>query len=223
MLNDFEDIPCMKPLICRFLMWSGMLAAVTLQPVIAQTPPPAAPTVIEVAAVKFTPIRAGAGTWYEAEVEIQAKAGSAVDNGNFINRVKVTLNLGVFSVKAAAGSKAPDTYYRASAEAVAVEAGGGKTSFRFYLPPEVVKRDKITGDLKFYLIELFVDGKALPLTRFHFPAATFTRPEIVESFRGKISAEAGVNDGILLPQYLSPFAFDGSRQAPSFIRVENAH
>jgi len=196
-----------------------------LTPVIAQTPAPAAaPTVIEVAAVKFTPIRAGAGTWYEAEVEIQGKPGSATDNGNFINRVKVTLNLGVFSVKAATGAKVPDTYYRASAEAVAVETGGNKTSFRFYLPPEVVKRDKITGDLKFYLVELSVDGKALPLTRFHYPAATFgTTPTIVESFRGKVTAEAGVNDGILLPQYLSPFAIDGSRQAPSFIRVENAH
>ena len=221
MLNDFEDIPCMKPLICRFLMWSGMLLAVTVTPVLAQTPP-APPTVIEVAAVKFTPIRAGAGTWYEAEVEIQAKPGSAADNGNFINRVKVTLNLGVFSAKAAPGAKIPDTYYKASAEAVAVETSGGKTSFRFYLPPEIVKRDKITGDLKFYLVELSLDGRALPLTRFHYPAATFgTTTAIVESFRGKLSAEAGVNDGILLPQYLSPFAFDGSRPAPSFIRVES--
>lgn len=199
----------------------GVAAFAALAPSFAQTtPPPAAPP-IEVASVKFNSVRAGSGAWYETEVEVQARPGSGADNKQFINRVKVTLNLGVFSVKAPAGSKVPDTYYRASAEAVAIEATGGKTVFRFYLPPEIVKRDQITGDQKFYLIELFVDGKALPLTKYHFPVATFSKPEIVESFRSKVSGEAGANDGILLPQYLTPFAFTGSPPAPSFIRVES--
>ena len=94
--------------------------------------------------------------------------------------------------------------------------------FRFYLPPEIVKRDQITGDLRFYLVELFVDGKALPLTKYHVPSATLSKPEIVESFRGKVSSESGVNDGILLPQYLTPFAYVGSPPAPSFIRLETS-
>ncbi len=194
------------------------LAAVA--PSFAQTSP--LPPV-EVASVKFNSIRAGSGAWYETEVEIQARPGAGADNKQFINRVKVTLSLGVFSVKAPAGSKIPDTYYRASAEAVAIEATSGKTAFRFYLPPEIVKRDQITGDQKFYLVELFVDGKALPLTKNHFPIATFPKPEIVESFRSKVSGEAGANDGILLPQYMTPFAFSGSLPTPSFIRVESTH
>jgi len=222
MLNDFEDIPCMKPLICRFLMWSGMLAAATILPSFAQTAA-VAPAPVEVSGIKFGAARTGSGAWYVTEVEVQGRPGAATDNGNFINRVKVTLNIGVFSVKSPQGAKIPDTYYRASAEAVGVETGSGKTVFRFYLPPEIVKRDKITGDLKFYLVELFVGGKALPLTKYHYPAATFIKPEIVESFRSKVSSEAGANDGILLPQYLTPFAFDNSGPIPSFIRVESTH
>jgi hypothetical protein len=177
----------------------GVMALSAISPAFAQTTPPPP---IEVASVKFNPVRAGSGAWYETEVELQPRAGVGADNKQFLNRVKVTLNLGIFSVKAPSGAKIPDTYY-------------------FYLPPEIVKRDQITGDQKFYLIELFVDGKPLPLTKNHFPISTFSKPEIVESFRAKVTGEAGVNDGILLPQYLTPFANAGSPPPPSFIRVEN--
>jgi len=175
------------------------------------TPQPAA----DVAAVRFKPVNGG---WYETEIEIQGRPGAATENRNFIDRVKVTLNLGIFSVRSPAGAKIPDTYYRASAEAVAVETTGGRAVFRFYLPPEIVKRDQITGQQRFYLIEISVDGQPLPLTKNHFPTPTFTTPEIVESFRGKVAAETTANEGILLPQYLTPFALGGS--SPSFIRVE---
>lgn len=199
----------------------GVVALAAFTPSFAQTAPaPATPPPVEVMSVKFNPIRGGSGAWYETEIEIQARPGVGADNKQFLNRVKVTLNLGIFSVKAPAGSKVPDTYYRASAEAVAIEAGGSKTVFRFYLPPEIVKRDQITGDQKFYLIELAVDGKPLPLTKYHYLSTSF-KPEIIESFRSKVSGEAGANDGILLPQYLTPFAFSGSPPAPSFIRVES--
>jgi hypothetical protein len=199
----------------------GLMVLSAISPLSAQTPANT-PAPVEVSNVRFNSVRINSGSWYEAEIELQVKSSAAADNRGFINRVKTTLNLGVFSAKAPSGAKVPDTYYRASAEAVAVEQGGGKTVIRFYLPPEIVKRDQITGDPKFYLIELSVDGKPLPLGRNHFPVATFgTKPDIVESFRSKVSGEAGVNDGILLPQYLTPFAYDNSRQAPSFIRIES--
>lgn len=204
----------MKP-----LMYFALLASLVVSPIFAQpaTPPPA-----EVLDVKFNSVRVNSGTWYEVDVQVQPRGGVATDNRNFLNRVKVTLNLGIFSVKAPSDSKIPDTYYRASAEAVAIEASGGRTNFRFYLPPEIVKRDQITGNQRYYLVELSVDGKPVPLSRFHYPVATFTKPEFVESFRNKVASEAGVNDGIMVPQYFTPFDFDNSRSAPSFIRVENS-
>jgi hypothetical protein len=212
----------MKPLACRTFVRVALLALAALVPAFAQTPAtaPTALSPIEVANVRFASVRADSGTWFATEVELQPRGGEGAKNRNFINRVKVTLSLGVFSVMAPAGAKVPDTYYRASAEAVAVEATGSRTIYRFYLPPEIVKRDQISGDLRFYLVEVFVDGKALPLGKNNFPISTLTKPEILESFRSKVSGAAGANDGILLPQYLTPFANVSSAPAPTFIRLE---
>jgi hypothetical protein len=206
----------MKPLNCRALALIFAVFAAAVPSVFAQQPAPAAAPV-EVANVKFRPV---AGGWFEAEVEVQAKPGpAAVANRNFVNRVKVTFNLGVFSVKAPQGATVPDTYYRASAEAVAIETTG-RASYRFYLPPEIVKRDQISGPQKFYLVELSVGGQALPLTKNDVPS-NFTTPAFVEGFRSKVSGEASANDGILLPQYLTPFAAAGTN-TPTFIRTEGA-
>lgn len=211
----------MKPLACLALL--AVMAVSVVAPAVAQTTPAASaegPAPIEVLDVKFNSVRINSGTWYETEVQLQPRGGVGADNRQFINRVKVTLNLGTFSVKAKPGVKVPDTYYKATSEAVAVEANGTKSLFRFYLPPEIVKRDQLTGDQRFYVVEIAVDGKQLPLTRKNISAVALPTPEIMESFRAKVSSESGVNDGVLLPQYLTPFAFDGSRPAPSYIRLE---
>jgi hypothetical protein len=176
---------------------------------------PAAPATVEVSTVRFRPVTGG---WFEVEIEVQAKPGpAATANRNFVNRVKVTLNLGVFSVKAPQGAAIPDTFYRASAEAVAIETTG-RSAFRFYLPPEIVKRDQVSGPQRFYLVELSVGGQALPLTKNDVPS-NFTSTAIIEGFRGKVAAESTANDGILLPQYLTPFGASGNN-TPSFIRIE---
>lgn len=148
----------MKPHTCRVVFAVIAMAVSAVVPSFAQPAAPAAPAPVEVASVKFKTVNGG---WYEAEVEVQGKAPANATNRNYLNRVKVTLNLGVFSVKAQQGAAVPDTYYKASAEAVAIESPG-RTSFRFYLPPEIVKRDQITGQQRFYLVEMSVEGKAVP-------------------------------------------------------------
>jgi len=215
MTNLLTQFPyCMKPLNCRVLVILLTVFATTASSLWAQQPAPA-PAAVEVSTVRFRPVNGG---WYEAEIEVQAKPGpTTASNRNFVNRVKVTLNLGIFSVKAPQGVSIPDTYYRASAEAVAIESTG-RTSFRFYLPPEIVKRDQVNGQQNFYLVELSVDGQPVALSKNDFPS-TFKTPAIVESFRGKVAAEAAANDGILLPQYLTPFGVGGNN-TPSFIRIE---
>jgi len=220
MHNVLRTIPRMKPLACLALL--AAMAVSVVAPALAQTPPAvtAGPAPIEVLDVKFNSVRINSGTWYEVEVQLQPRGGVAADNRQFVNRVKVTLNMGVYSVKAKPSDKAPDTYYRATSEAVAVEANGGKTSFRYYLPPEVWKRDQLTGDQKYYVVEIAVDGKQLPITRKNISASSLPTPEVMENFRSKVSSESGVNDGVMLPQYLTPFAFDGSRPAPSYVRLE---
>ena len=208
-------------IISRTLVCAAIMAVAAVTPSFSQT---VSPPVIDVASVKFNPVRVGgADTWYEIEVGLQSRPGVAANNKQFINRVKVTLNLGVFSVKAPVGAKVPDTYYRASAEAVAIEATGSKIAFRFYLPPEIVKRDELTGDQKFYSVQLSVDGKILSPTKTSVSLATLGNQQALDSFLAKISSDAPSNDGILVPQYLTFFAFDGSRPSPAFIRSENAH
>jgi hypothetical protein len=195
------------------------MALSAVAPAAAQT---AVTPVIDVMNVKFNGVRANTGSWYEAEIELQPRGPQPTDNRNFINRVKVTFSLGIFSVKAPPSSRVPDTFYRASAEAVAIETSGGKTVFRFYLPPEIVKRDQISGDQKFYMVEVFVDGKALPLSKGNV-SSTMNSAVLVDGFRNKVSSDAGANDGIMLPQYLTPFATTGSPPAPSYIRLEPTH
>ena len=216
MLNDFADIPRMKPLICRSLMWSVMLAATTVLPSFAQT---ATPAEVEVSGVKFNTIRQpnSQSVWYESDIELTTKP--APEKGKFTGRVKVSLNLGI--EVSVAGGKKQINLYRASAELVALEAG--KADVRFYLPPEIVKRDSIRGEAKFYFVELSVDGMVLPTTRANVSFTTLGNPAVLESFRAKIASDAAANDGILLPQYLTAYLFDSSRPTPSFVRLENAH
>jgi hypothetical protein len=215
MPNVFVLTPySMKPLNCRALFLVFALFAAAVSTAFSQQPP-VAPAPVEVSAVRFRPVNGG---WFEVEVEVQAKPGpAATANRNFVNRVKVTLNLGVISVKAPQGATIPDAFYKASAEAVAIETTG-RSAFRFYLPPEIVKRDQVSGPQRFYLVELSVGGQALPLTKNDVPS-NFNSTAIVEGFRGKVAAEATANDGILLPQYLTPFAVGGNN-TPSFIRIE---
>ena len=216
MLNGFKTIPCMKPPIYRSLMLTGMFAVLAVLPSFAQT---AAPAEVEVSGVKFNVIRQAnsQSVWYESDIELTAKP--VPENLKFTGRVKVTLNLGIES--SAPGGKKSIGLYRASAELVALESG--KAEVRFYLPPEVVKRDAIRGDAKFYYVELSVDGKTLPPTKFNVSFTTLGNPQVLESFRSKIASDATANDGILVPQYFTPYAFDSTRPTPSFVRTENAH
>jgi len=216
MLNGFKNIPRMKPPICRFLMCAGILAIAAVVPTFAQSK---APAEVEVSGVKFNTIRLpnSSSAWYETSIELTAKPTPA--SVRFTGRVKVALDLGLEIT--APGGKKEVGFYRASAELVALETG--RSIVRFYLPPEVVKRDAIRGDAKYYYVELTVDGQALPPTKDNVSFTTLGNPQVLDSFRSKIASDAAVNDGILLPQYLTPFFADSSRPSPSFVRMENAH
>ena len=193
-------------------------------PVHAQ-PAPAAPaaaeaaTQIEVTDVKFAGARSPSGeTWLEVNVEVNAKPGGRSVSSEFLDRVRVTLNLAIDL--AAEGGAQKRAFYRGSAEAIALE-GGTKSTFRFYLPPEVIKRDRVRpgNEGKHYVVELEVDGKPVP------PARTNVSPEIksqesIRGFLGLVGSDGGKNEGVLVPQHLSPFAYDSQRRAPSVFRRE---
>jgi hypothetical protein len=171
----------------------------------------------EVAAVKFNLVRPSGGgqrAWYEADVQLNVRPapGSA---GQLLSRVRVTLLLG-FDVLEASGAKHLECY-RAEAEAVAL--GPGRASVRFYLPPEIVQRDAVRGDARHWSAEATVGGRPqAPARARHSPALAEAAARRL--YAEKSAATAAANEGILLPQYLTPFVSDYPNDTPSFVRRE---
>lgn len=164
--------------------------------------------VAEVANVRFDRVRPD---WYQVDVELDVKAASG-NTSRYVNRVSVGLSL-AFKLT---GSDERFEYYRASATAVTVKHG--RTNFRFYLPPEVVERDRLSGAADYWTVDLKVGDNAMPRSAKQV-SSSLPNPGVLESFLGRINAEARANDGVLVPQYQSPFAWSQSGQGgPSFVR-----
>jgi hypothetical protein len=173
---------------------------------------------VEVTLVRFTNVRApagGHGTWLEANVQLLVRPPPAAPR-DIVSRVRVALLVGV-ELPATAGQERRIEHYRAEAECVALEAG--RADVRFYLPPELVKRDQLHGDPKFWGVELAAGGRALPAGRGAY-APTLSSAEQRKTFQTRGGPAAAANDGLLQPQYLTPFANEYPRTTPTFVRRE---
>jgi hypothetical protein len=196
----------MKPV--RLALGLGLLAAALSAPA----------EEVEVSAVRFTNLRAptGAmGNWFESEVALNVRPAPG-SPGAMVSRVRVAVLLG-FELPAVAGGERRTEYYRAEAECAALEAG--RADVRFYLPPELVKRDQLHGDPKFWLTEITAGGRAQAPGRAG-ASVTLANAEARKNFRSRGANAAAANDGLLLPQYLTPFAGEYPRATPSYVRHE---
>ncbi len=173
---------------------------------------------VEVTTVKFTNVRASngvPGTWVEADITLNVRPAPGTP-GLMVSRVRVALLTG-FELPALAGGERRLEHYRAEAECVALEPG--RANVRFYLPPELVKRDQLHADPKYWGIEIAVAGRTLPAARAAY-SSTLTGAEQRKNFQTKAGAAAAANDGVMVPQYLTPFAHEYVRNTPSFVRRE---
>jgi len=168
---------------------------------------------LDVRAVKFATVRApgGGATWTEAVVELGITPST--DGGAYArwaDNVRVTLSLGV---RKRSGDY---EFFRASAEAVALEAG--RASIRFYLPPEIARREQL-GSVEPYawLVELTVKGKAVTPVPGH-ASTVLASPEALRSFKDRVARSSTLNDGVLVPQAESPFAAAYADETPSWVR-----
>jgi hypothetical protein len=162
------------------------------------------------------PLGAGAnGTWMEADVVLTVRPPPGVPN-QMLSRVKVALLLG-FELPAPAGGERRIEHYRSEVEAVALDAG--RADIRFYLPPELVKRDQLHGDPKYWGVELAVAGRSVAAAKTAYSTSLATA-DARRNFQTRGGSAAAPNDGILLPQYLTPFANEYPRATPSFVRRE---
>lgn len=173
---------------------------------------------IEVASVKFSSLRApnaSPGNWLESEVTLLVKPVPGAP-GQMVSRVHVGVLVG-FELPATAGSARRLEHYRAEADCIALEPG--RAHVRFYLPPELVKRDQLRGDPKYWGVEVSVGGRPVPAVKAAY-ALSLAAPEQRKNFQTRGAAAATANDGIFLPQFLTPFVNDYPRSTPAFVRHE---
>ena len=183
----------------RFLLILGTWCVVGFAPAAAT-----AAEEVEVTTVKFTNVRAPngvPGTWVEADLTLNVRPAPG-SPGQMVGRVKVALLVG-FELPALAGAERRLEHFRAEAECVALEAG--RANVRFYLPPELVKRNQLHGDPKYWGIELAVGGRPVAAARAAYCSA-LASAEQRKNFQTKASAAAAASDGVMVPQYLTPFA-----------------
>lgn len=117
------------------------------------------------------------------------------------------------------GSKwAKYVYYRASTKFVALKVGDSQRSVSFFLPGEIIERDKLIGraEPEYYYVEFeyngnkipLLDGKSNPTLKNSMPPVTKIAKSRVEFDEFLGTADSSVSDtkGLLLSQQYVPFS-----------------
>ena len=201
---------------------------------------------VSVRSVHFDPVKIGGQKheWIRMQVELQPnfnpetkvtaeeKAGKRVANKQWVDKVKVTVTE-IFKPLTAKDAT-EFSYYRASATVLTMEIGSPRSVF-FYLPGDIVKRDRLKMQPDYYYVQLDVGGTEVPL----FNEAGRLSPDMIPAVHKQIStkplfdgardlADRGItaNAGMLRPQFLVPYAiFDALPQgspSPEFVREDGA-
>jgi len=166
---------------------------------------------VEVREVAFDRVRdRTGGEWWQAKVILRVDAQGG-QRGRFANQVRVQFNLATQGP----GQERELSFYRAAATAPVLEAG--EHAFRFYLPPALVRRDRLQPNARFWTVNLSVAGARLPLMVEGVSRDFSSRPA-VDNFERQVEEFAPSNDGVMLPQHLTPWALDA--EAPVVVRPE---
>ncbi len=204
----------------RYMKFTTRLLLASLFPVLAlqvaaQSPDNAVGPLVKVRDVTFASLQpaGGGNSWLETTVELQVRGVGGVDGKNprYVDRLKVALSLGTESRFSEGGFR----FFRSEAEAVTVK--NGKVQFRFYLPSEIVDRDRMSGGASAYMVQIYLEGKLLPLAAENI-SSMLRNGKALQSFKDRVARDAIRNEGILVPQYESPFLLEYSGSTPSFVR-----
>ncbi len=158
--------------------------------------------------VEFTRLDSGSrsGDWLELDVRRDASDATRV-NPDFIDDLEISVMLGFER-----GGSARDgfDFFRSKAELVSLKEG--RHFVRFYLPPEIVERNQVRSEPHSFLIRLARSGRVVSES----VSRQLERPQVRDSFLARIDAKAARNDGVLLPQFKSPFYLSYPRETPTF-------
>lgn len=196
--------------------------------------------------------------WGQTKIEFKVNPSAGYLASSFLNNVKLRVTL-VYEKTAAsinseggtssrargsrgkamvekavadAGGNLGDSfiYYRASVTFAALKVSDGKKEFAFYIPGEIVERDKekMSGNAKpkFYYLEFEYNDMVIG----PFDAAGKRRNNYIESKIQQVKdfeqlsnwADAAVSEtkGLYLPTYLTPGGYGLLKAAPSVVREE---
>lgn len=189
-----------------------VLFSILTSALLAQAPGGAAAGAeVEVRDVSFDRARDRAGDeWWRATVELEVSARGG-GMGRFADMVRVQFNV-AFQPTTRAGEI---DFYRAAVTAPVLEAG--RHQFQFYLPPALVRRDRLSPSARFWTVGLTVDGSPQPLT-VDSVSRDFSGRPAVDNFLRQLEQAAPSNDGVMLPQHLSPWALEAD--TPAVVRPE---
>ena len=201
---------------------------------------------VVVRSVHFDPAKIGGQKheWIRMQVELQAnfnpetkaaaedKAGKKAANKQWVDKVKVTVTQIYKPV--AAKEAAEFSYYRSSATVLTMEVNSQRSVY-FYLPGDIVKRDRLKMQPDYFYVQLEVGGTELPLFNEAGRLSPDMQAAVHKQFANKQAfdgardlADRGVaaNAGMLRPLYLVPYAiFDSLPQgspSPEFLREDAA-
>jgi hypothetical protein len=151
--------------------------------------------------------------WVQMKVELSCGGNPSPDarNTRFVEEIKV---------KAYLAYKVGDgfDFYFSEVEIIIMEQGDDNSVY-FYLPGQIVERDKLSStDPDFYFVELSVGGEAQPSQK-TARSSSIKNEAILASMKAKAESEGTKNEHILMPVYYVPAEYLGSvDKLPTFLR-----
>lgn len=179
------------------------------------------PATVEGIAFRLESTLSGREPWLEIAITIATGAPDRLADPATRHFNKVQVQLSLATEAASVPDPKPVRYYRAQCTAASLEARAKKV-FYFYLPPEIVKRDRLKRDPLGALVEIAINGQTLPWRKENV-AGAITDAARLKSFLARCDSESTVNDGVLLPIFQTPFFSsdypEKTDNGPSYMRA----
>ncbi|MDR2981558.1 MAG: hypothetical protein LBV12_04845 [Puniceicoccales bacterium] len=144
---------------------------------------------------------------------------AVVPNKDWVDRIKVTVNT-IYEAPAGPDTKKTDPQfvsYRAAVTIMTMEKNSQGSVF-FYLPGEIVKRDRLKKEPYAYIVDIEVDGVAVETTK-EMVSKNVNTAKLLAQVKEIADRGASDNAGVLRTQNQIPFS-PGQPSSPTLLRED---
>lgn len=193
----------------RCLVPSVILLLASLLTSLAQTAP------VVVRDVKFNS-NVNPYKWNNVVIKLRANSNPDPEalNQQYVDNVDIRFTIG-YELDA---SERKFLAFQTEVKIATLEVAKDK-SFAFYVPYDIVERNNLPKEPKYWVIELTVNGQEMPMAKENTSRTIKDRATLESFFSNVVSGQATQNEGIMVPEYLSPYG-PIDRSPPAFIRKE---